>query len=235
MKNSVICKNCGTKNPLYQLICSNCNFYMRERIFNIDLWQVLGLLIENPSEAFKRIVNAEHKNFIFLISFLVAGKLLIDSTFIALAINKEDIFLTGLIIKYFVILVSLLLLLLLFSFTLKMVNRFFQFETRTKDNFALLVYSLVPHVFGLLVIFVIEIIVFGGDLFSNNPSPFSLKEFLAYALLSFEFLLILWSIFISIVSFYFQTKSKIYSLLVGITFNFFLYGCLYFGSKFLFG
>lgn len=235
MKNSVICKNCGTTNPLYQLICSNCNFYMRERIFNIDLWQVIGLLIENPLEAFKRIVNAEHKNFIFLITFLVAGKLLLDTIFIALAINKEDIFLTGLIVKYLIILASLLMLLLLFSYLLKIVNRFFQFETRIKDNFALLVYSLVPHVFGLLIIFVIEIIVFGGDLFSNNPSPFSLKEFLAYALLSFEFLLILWSIFISIVSLFFQTRNKIYSLLVGIIINSLLYGCLFFGAEHLFG
>lgn len=235
MKNSVICKNCGTTNPLYQLICSNCNFYMRERIFNIDLWQVIGLLIENPLEAFKRIVNAEHKNFIFLITFLVAGKLLLDTIFIALAINKEDIFLTGLIVKYLIILASLLMLLLLFSYLLKIVNRFFQFETRIKDNFALLVYSMVPHVFGLLIIFVIEIIVFGGDLFSNNPSPFSLKEFLAYALLSFEFLLILWSIFISIVSLFFQTRNKIYSLLVGIIINSLLYGCLFFGAEHLFG
>ncbi len=235
MKNSINCKNCGTANPSYQLICSNCNSYMRERIFNIDLWQVIGLLIENPIEAFKRIVNAEHKNFIFFIIFLVTGKLLIDSMFIALAINKEDIFFTGLILKYLILLTSLLLMLFLFASVLKIVNRFFQYETRVKDNFALLVYSFVPHIFGLVIIFVIEIIVFGGDLFSNNPSPFSLKEFLAYALLSFEFLLIGWSIFINIASLFFQTRSKIYSLIIGIIFNSFLYGCLFFAAKRLFG
>ncbi len=234
MKNPSTCKNCGASNPSFQLICSNCNSFMRERIFNIDLWQIIGLILENPQEAFRRIVNAEHKNFIFLIISIVSGKLLIDTMFIALTISKEDIFFSGLLIKYLIIFAALLFLLLLFAALLKIINKYFQYETRIKDNFALLAYSLIPHVFGLVIIFVIEIIVFGGDLFSNNPSPFSLKEFLAYALLSFEILLIGWSIFISIASLFFQTRNKIYSFIVGVVFNSFLYGCLILGAKILF-
>ncbi len=234
MKNFILCKNCNTQNPFYGLICSNCKSYMRERIFNIDLWNILGLLIENPQEAFKKIIFSEHKNFLTFLILLTAGKLLIDSMFISLVTHKTEPFFGKILFDYFVILSWIIILIIIISILFRVVHRLFKYETRIKDNAAVLVYSMAPHVFGLVILYLIELIVFGADLFSNNPSPFSLKEFLAYTLTGFEALLVLWGVFLSIIGIYTQTKSTIYSIIAGLFFNSLLAYGLFVSSSILF-
>ena len=56
MKNKITCSNCSTENPPYAYTCDNCNSYLRERVFNIDLWNVIGLMIEAPKKAFELII-----------------------------------------------------------------------------------------------------------------------------------------------------------------------------------
>ncbi|NOX19606.1 MAG: hypothetical protein GXO87_15160, partial [Chlorobi bacterium] len=63
MKNNVICKNCGAENPFYLLTCKSCNAYIRDKVSNINLWEIIWKLIETPVEAFRQIIYAEHKNF----------------------------------------------------------------------------------------------------------------------------------------------------------------------------
>src|SRR3972149_10116139 len=81
MKNSIACPNCSTENPPYVYICKSCNSFIRDRVYNIDLWNLTGLLIENPKKAFQLIVYSEHKNFIIFILLLVAAKLLVNARF----------------------------------------------------------------------------------------------------------------------------------------------------------
>jgi len=234
MKNIILCKNCGSPNPSFGLICGNCKSYMREKIFNIDLWNIIGLLIESPQEAFKKIIFAEHKNFISFIVLMVAGKLLIDSMFISLAANKTEPFFGKLLSCYFILLFFLFCFLFIIAILLRIIHRAFKYDTRIKDNLALLIYSMIPHAFGLVILYLIELIVFGGDLFSNNPSPFTLKEFLAYTLLVFEALFILWSIFLFIMGIFTQTKNKLYSIIIVLLINALLYFGLFISSTYLF-
>ncbi len=60
MKNTITCKNCKDENPFYGLICKSCGSYLRERIFNIDLFKIMGLLIESPQKGFEIIIHSEH-------------------------------------------------------------------------------------------------------------------------------------------------------------------------------
>ncbi|MHB8581405.1 MAG: hypothetical protein ACYDA4_16290 [Ignavibacteriaceae bacterium] len=234
MKNSVTCKQCGSENPFYNLTCGSCKTYLRERVYNIDLWNVMGLLVENPKEAFTKIIFSEHKNFISFIILLVTGKLLIDLMFLSLVTHKEEPSFGNLLYVYLIILAALMALLLLFSVLSKIINGMFGLKTRVKDEFAILTYSMLPNIFGLILLFTIEVTVFGGNIFSNNPSPFSLKEFFAYALLAFEALLLLWSLFLTGAGMLSQTKNIIYSVCLALIFNLSLYYLLYIGSIFLF-
>ncbi len=234
MKNSIECKTCHADNPVYGLICTECKAYLRERIFNLDLWHTLGLLIENPSEADRLIIQSEHKNFIFFIAAIVSLKLLIDSMFVSLSVLKPEPEFGNFFRNYFIVLGEVVVILTAVSVVFKIITGQFGISTRIKDNFALLIYSLFPYVFGTFFLLIIELTIFGGNIFSRNPSPFMLKETLAYVLTGFEVLLVLWSIFLSFFAFFSQTKNLKYSFIFTIFFNFVLYLIIFTNSYYLF-
>ncbi len=234
MKNVLVCKNCNSENPYYEVICKNCNSYLRERIFNIDLWKVLGLLIEQPSKAFSIIIQSEHKNFIIFIIFFISIKFLIDSMFLSLVtLNPEPIF-EHLLRNYFIVFGEVIIILLLTSVLLSRINKIFGSITRIRDNFSILVYSFVPHTFALFLLFIVELTVFGGSIFSKNPSPFTVKETLAYVLLSFEIFIIIWGILLTIIALYTQTKNKKFTAIVVPIYTIIFYYCIYLNSIYLF-
>ncbi len=230
MKNEILCKNCGSENPFYGFICKSCKGYLRERIVNVDLWHAFNLLIESPVKAFLLIIKAEHKNFIFFITFFAAIKLLIDAVFITQFRFGETDFFASLLIKFLIVFGGFLAIISIFSLIYKYLNISLGLYTRFKDNFAILIYSFVPFVFALFILFLIEISLFGGYLFSVNPSPFVIKETLAYVLLVVEFLIILWSIFLSVTALYAQTKNIPYSITLAAIFNGAFYAALYFAA-----
>jgi hypothetical protein len=234
MKNVLVCKNCKYENPYYVWICNNCNSYLRERIFNIDLWNVLGLLIYEPKKGYGIIIQSEHKNFILPIFLFASIKLFIDSMFIALLTYKNEPFLGNVIIHFLIIFSTLLAMVLIFVLVLTLLNNFLGLNTRFRDNLSILVYSLIPHVFALILLFTVELTVFGGSLFSNNPSPFSVKEFLAYTFLAFEGIIVVWGIILGINAVYSQSKNILYSIITGTIFNLVIYFSLYINSIYLF-
>jgi len=184
MKNPIICKTCGSENPFYNLTCINCKAYLRERIFNIDLWNIISLLIESPKAAFRTIIFSEHKNFIFFLLVFICGKFFVFSIlFSKLLLNKETLG-GNFLIKYFYLLLIITCIIFFFALLYTKLLKFLDYSTRLKDNFSILVYSLIPYVFGIIILFPIELIIFGENLFSNNPSPFVIKEFFGEALLN---------------------------------------------------
>jgi hypothetical protein len=226
MKNYILCKNCSTQNPHYQHICINCKNYLRERVVNIDLWKTTWMLIESPVKAFSQVICSEHKNFIFLIIVLAALKLLIDAVFTGIA-HGAYYPLYSFFVKYLIMLIALTGYLYLFSWLLHAIDKKAGYSSRVKDHFAIFTYSFIPHVAGLVSVFIIELVIFGGYLFSYQPSPFDIKEFLAYTLLVFEFLIIAWGILLTFMASFAYSKRVLYSLLVSLFFNLFLFTGLY--------
>ncbi len=234
MKNSLVCKNCNSENPFYYLICSNCKSYLRERIFNIDLWKVFGLLVDEPVKGYKIIIQSEHKNFIFFILIFASIKFFIDSMFMSLfTITAEPVY-DHLIRNYFIVLGEILLLIFLFAYLLTKVNKYFGLTTRIRDNFSILTFSFMPQIFALFIIFTVEVTVFGGSIFSKNPSVFSLKQSFALIFTGFEALVVLWGIFLMTMAVYSQSKNFLYSFPSALIFSSLLYLCIYLNSIYLF-
>ena len=223
MKNVVICKSCNTENPYYEVICNSCHSYLKERIFNIDLWKTIEQLIETPVRAFQRIIQSEHKNFISIIFALAAFKLFINSIFISLLLfrneNASNIFFTRLLLFAGGMLVILLILSLLLLLIIKKGG----IKTRYKDIFSILTYSLTPYFFAAFILFPIEIIIFGEYLFSVNPSPYTIKSFLAWTITGLEILLIIWSLFLMTMGIFAQTKSNKFSIIASVAINLIIY------------
>jgi hypothetical protein len=227
MKNSVVCVNCKTENPIYKSICDNCKSYIRGRVYNIDLGNVLSKLIESPTSGFKTIIFSEHKNFITFLIFLSVLKFEIDSIFISLFLNQHIVPQGNFFGGYIALLIIITVVVLLFSFVVNAVNKNFGYVTRTKDYFSVYAYSFIPHIFALIILFPLELVMFGGYLFSTNPSPFDIKEFIAYALLILELLIVIWSFFLMIMANYAQTKNLIYSIIISFIFQSLLFFILY--------
>jgi hypothetical protein len=229
MKNIIVCKSCQTENPFYQLICGNCKSFLRERIFNIDFWKVLSLLIENPVKGFQTIIYSEHKNFTALILLLASGKFAID--IIYFSVLKSGISSVRFLPAYFSIIIILCLFIFLFSVIIYYLGRFAGIQTRLMDNFSIFIYSLTPHVFAFIILFPVEVIIFGSSLFSANPSPFILKPAIAYTLLVFELLIILWGIFLGASAIYTQFKNLFISIAGSLIITAAVFSFFYFFSR----
>ncbi|MCX6150187.1 MAG: YIP1 family protein [Ignavibacteriales bacterium] len=216
MKNIITCKNCGTENPFYSFICSKCNSYLRERIVNIDLWNMIGMLIETPSKAFQKMIYAEHKNFVTLIAFIVEIKLFINSLILTPYVSANPEIVKNTLLLFIFSIVFFVIFVGIFSYKIKFLSNFMGIKTRFKDNFSMIIYSFTPQIFALLFLFPVEIVLFGGFLFSSNPSPFLLKPMPAYIMLGMEILIILWSVLLIFFAIKTTTKLKIFSLIAAL-------------------
>jgi hypothetical protein len=234
MKNVVVCKNCNSENPLYALICLNCKSYLREKVYNIDFWKTVTLLIEAPSKAFKTIINSEHKNFLVFLIILVSGKILVNGVFLKILFEKGNTGISNYFLNYFFSILLLVLILILFAGLFNVVTDKYGVKTRFLDNFSTLAYSFIPYTFGFVILFPVELILFGGYLFSYSPSPFQIKETLAYTLLVFEGLLIVWNIFLTITAIRVQSGNSFYSLVWAFVIHIVFFISLIFLSIFFF-
>jgi len=234
MKNPVTCPNCNFENPFYNSVCSSCKFYLRDRIFNIDLWTVISSLIESPTKAFHTIIFSEHKNFISFILFFVAIKYLINVRFISMLSVGEFQSTIGLQYSYLILFGIMIIYFLLFSFVYKFSGKSNEINLRFKDTLALIIYSQIPLLLGLFVLFPLELVFFGDYLFSMNPTPFVIKGSIGYLFFVFEIGLILWSIFLVIKAFISQSQQMFFSLISASVFIVLFLTLLYFCSLIVF-
>ena len=228
MKNEIVCKNCQTLNPFHELTCRNCKSYLRERVYNLDLWKLLEQLIESPKNGFTKIIYSEQKNFIVFIILIASFKFYLNTIFFFLTNPLTNLSSANIIRNYLIVLSSVVVIISLFSLLIKITNQISGLVTRVKDIFSILSYSLIPNIFALAIFFPLELIFFGEYLFSNNPSPFIIKETVAYIMLVLELLLVVWTFFLAIMASYTLTKNVFYAIVMGI-----LFGLLMFGSQFV--
>lgn len=239
MKNNIKCPNCNSENPYFALNCINCKFLLRDKIVNIELWKTISLLIETPLTAFHKITFSENKNFIYGILFFLGIKIWILSAWFGLIFNKEvnpiyD-FYKLILFSFIAAVLSILIPVSKLAVLLKIKKNNFRF----KDIYSTTIYSFIPIVFSVLILFPLEIIVFGEYLFSINPSPFEIKNLFAYIFISLEIGFIIWSFCLLIISIKYHTQRKLLSvlfskaILISFLFFSFLVSILYYKYQIL--
>ncbi|RJP59354.1 MAG: hypothetical protein C4543_06800 [Ignavibacteriales bacterium] len=228
MKNVQLCPNCNAENPIYKYSCTSCKAFLRARVVNIDLWQTIAALIESPKETFKKIIEAEHKNFVIFLNVLVGIKLFLISvilhSFAEINSVKTDFFFINLLV---IIGVSFVVL-SLFSYLLTKINSLFSLLNRFRDNYSILIYSFLPLLMSLVILSPVHYALFGPYWFTYNPPPYIVKETEAYILLFIEGLLVVWGLFLVISGVHAQTNNKLYSIAVGCIFYVLLAALLYY-------
>lgn len=190
------CSRCNHSNPPYKYLCSECKNHLRERVVNIDLWQSILKIIEEPSKVFKNIVYSEHKNFIYFLLFFISIKNLIIARFFSvpqLGINGAVSSLASSAVLSLAF--TVLFFTLVTSITLFLTKRH-KISVRFIDLFSLNIYAFVPYLISLVLIFPVELVVLGADIFSNNPYPYQIKPVISFTLIGFELLFIFWVLFL---------------------------------------
>jgi len=216
------CKKCNHVNPPYKYICEECKSFLRERVINLDLWDTILKIIEEPSIAFKQIIFAEHKNFILLLTFLLGLKSLIFSRFLSvphLGLNGVS---TSIMLSLILsIIFSIIPVILLTATEVKLYKKK-GIILRFKDIYSVNVYTFIPYIFGLIFIFPVELIVLGGDIFSNNPYSFEIKPVISYMLIGMELIVLIWSFILIYKNIYLISLSRSFSVTL-TSFFFFLW------------
>lgn len=234
MRNSVNCPNCNSENAFYNYTCSGCKFYLRDRIYNLDLWSLTGSLIETPSKAFRTIIFSEHKNFIVFIFIFLCIKYLINARFLSMVTIGYFESTIELFWSYLIVLGSVLIFFLIFSLVYLQTGKALKFYLRFKDTLAIIIFSQIPFLFGLFILFPLEQVIFGDYLFSINPNPFVIKGTIAYVFLSVEIAMVIWSMFLIFKAFKAQSRHLFFSLFSSFIFVVLFWTLLYFCSVIVF-
>jgi hypothetical protein len=234
MKNSVACPNCNCENPMYNYVCSNCRFYLRDRIYNVDLWSITSLIVESPTAAFQKIINAEHKNFIFFILVFICIKFLINVRFISMISLGEFQTTIELLYSYLLVLGIILTFFLVFSFSHSKFGKLNDIKIRVKDSLAIIIYAQIPFLFGLIILFPLELVILGDYLFSLNPSPFVIKGTISYLFFALELALLAWNAFLVYKGFHSQSNYYPFSIISSFAFIVLFWTLLYFCSTIVF-
>ena len=215
MSNYLInCQRCKTDNPLFQSVCKKCGTIIRNRVPSIDLWKIFGLLIENPKNAFIEIFQSEQKNFATPVLAIALFKIYLFSTLLAGVLNGGRFSLVRFVIL-FAIAISLILLI---GFILKKTLQKKMGALRIKDFYAGVSFSFTPQLIGLFILFGMEFIVFGEQLFTFNPSPFLIKKNFAYLFLILEIGIIIWNVSLTTKFFAFYFKKSVVSIMSALAF-----------------
>lgn len=226
--NKIICPNCGTENPIFAVSCTNCNAFIRKRIVNINLWAIIWKILYSPVEAAKEIIFAEHKNFTFTLLFLVLIKLFLLKFLLSYIIDEYSEYAEHSVRNFLILSSEIIVLFLVFSFILLGINRILKYQTRFKDNIALIVFSFTPMLMSLVLLTPVEYALFGKYWFLGNPSPLFIKPAAAWIFYALEVLMFIWSFVIYSASLFAQTRNKIYSLIFSLIFYCLIIAGLYF-------
>jgi hypothetical protein len=189
----IACPVCGAQNDDFGMKCVSCKSYLQSKVVNINLFETVWWLIESPRSAFKKIVLAEHKNYEFLLSSMLGISLVYTVIWFKnlghLFPNVAALAGAGLLIgpplgAFFVLVLSL---------TTVALGRVFGGKATLRTMFAVIAYAATPIAISLVVVFPLEIAVFGMYFFGSNPPPIVINPIAYVGLLGFDSFACIWS------------------------------------------
>ena len=190
----IACTVCGTQNDEFAVVCVSCKSFLQTKVDNLNLFETLWSLMETPRAAFRRIALARHKNYVILLSCLlgmaVVYLVIWLKTLGARLPNLALLVGAGFVIGPF----AGVLFTFLFSFLVHRVGRLLGGTGSYRNVRAAIVYAMVPIVYSLVLVFPIEIALFGPYFFSDNPPPLVINPVAYIVLLGFDAAAMIWSL-----------------------------------------
>ncbi len=190
------CTVCFTENDPFETICPQCGSFLQNRIPNLNLFETLWGILESPAKTFPKITLAEHKNF-SLFLFSLFGVSVSFTAFWYYQLGNRFSSLPELLLYAFAIgLVGGVVVPPIVALPYHFVARVFGRKATYRTAYSILAYSTTPIVLSLILVLPIELMTFGIYHFTANPHPFVIKPASYIALVSFDALVALWSIWL---------------------------------------
>ncbi len=196
------CSVCQTENDQYATICKKCGSFLQDRIPNLDLFDLLWKIMENPRNAFRLIMIAEHKNYaVFLYSLTGIAITFVEFWCFKLGIRIENIML----IIFFAILIGLpfgIALCPIVSLLHCSLSKLFGSKISFRNSLGITSYSLTPVIISLIFVLPVELLTFGIYFFTFNPPPITIKPISYILLVGLDIALIVWAWILLIIGTY---------------------------------
>jgi hypothetical protein len=233
INSMIICSVCRTENDKYATICIKCGGFLQNRVANLDLFDVIWKIIENPRKAFQTIMLAEHKNYALFLYTLWG----ISATFAGFwYFRVGDRFENILFLIFWALIIGVPLGIGLFptvSILHWILSKSFGGISSFRTSIGISSYALIPIILSLVVILPIELMTFGMYLFTGNPHPMALKPMLYIVLIGIDSAMVFWTFILLIIGtavgnqIPFWKSFLIASLLCGMVFSVFMFGGKY--------
>lgn len=212
------CTNCQNENPLYSLTCYKCNAFLRAKIPNIDFWDVTWKIFYEPRKSFIKIIQAEKKNYLFIISILFLLRFstmnfIIDNYKFQLFNNEQNNY-----NNFFITSIFILIIVVTITFIIGVISKYLKLKTRFKDNFSIIIFSSIPNILAFLFLMPFQIALFGIYWFTANPLPTIIKPFVSYVFYTLEFIFLIWNIILTLIAIKTQISNNIISFSITLIF-----------------
>lgn len=190
----ITCTVCGAQNDALAVICRSCKSFLQTKVDNLNLFETLWGLMETPGATFRRIALARHKNYTVLLCSLFGCALFFGAVWYRSMggsfANLAMLVLSGAVAgpplgTAFVVVVALLI---------RAAGKMLGGKGTFKNVFAATAYAASPVVYSLVLVFPIEIAIFGNYFFGNNPPPSVINPALYYVLIGLDGVAVLWSL-----------------------------------------
>lgn len=212
MRNQVECSNCQTNNDITNLTCKNCKHFLRDKIVNIDIWKFFWELLENPTNALKKIILAEHKNYIIILTLLIVLKIGLIGNLINNIVQLNSFYNSNFVTNIFKFAISFVLAISIISVITRKIISFKFTRIKLKDSFALLIFSFWSLTFSIVLLTIIEYTLFGSYFFTFEFSPLEIKKYPFYIICFLELIPIIASYIYLYLGFKFLTKNNLFAL-----------------------
>ncbi len=195
----ILCPVCKQSNDNFSIKCVSCGSFIQERVPNLDLFAMIWQIIESPSAAFKKIIIAEHKNFVLFFSLFLG----ISAAFTLIGIKRSGNSFDNLFpLLLFGTAVGIVISIPLFYCLAGMFHaavKLLRHEAEFKVTYGVIGWSLVPIMLSVVFVLPFELSTLGLLLFSTNPSAYEAKPIVSIVLVGLDGLLAGWSIILATV------------------------------------
>jgi hypothetical protein len=188
------CPVCSHQNDELALLCASCGSYVQERVPTLDFFATMWMLVEYPGAALKKIVLAEHKNYVLMLAMFFgisvgyglfwsghAGNGFVNIAHLIIAASGIGLIIA---IPLFYIMASLVYASMLLLGGMG----------SWRNTYAVVGWGLFPFSFATTIVLPIELAAFGLLFFSNNPHPYEVKPLVYSVLVGLDGLLTVWAL-----------------------------------------
>ncbi len=190
----IVCPVCAHNNDDFAIKCSSCGSYVQDRVPTLDFFAMVWMLIETPKAAFKKIILAEHKNYVLFLGMFLG----IASSFALIWTKKSgdnfDNLLPVLLFGSFLGLVICIPMFYSLTVVVYGLLKGIGGKGNFRETYGVIGWSLAPIMFSVIFILPLELATLGLLIFSTNPSAYEVKPIVTSVLLGFDGLLVGWSV-----------------------------------------